>query len=412
MIAEDSRIEQALHDAIATLGADSGTVHLKDPDTFVLHLAAWHGPIPETVLSVIKEIPWGEGMAGIAAERAEPVGTVSGQTMSSPEVHAGALVVPMLLGDEVVGTIGVGCKAEREFTVAETKPLLLAGRALARRLAPEPLDVLRALVARHADARGLEWLETGIAAARRGDQDAVVQAFPAAARRLGRGPLGSRSALVLQGLDVEVPLRAWRIDDAGRVAILLAFAGDKEALARDLYFGGDLRERAGALRALAVVGRGAVALDAVLDACRVNAVELFEAALAENPYTSRVLPDQEFRKAVLKCTFVGVPLDRIAALDQRADEELSRMLLSYVTEREVAGRSVPPDIWPVVALSPIPGLVAKLLGYLEHPAESHRAAAALALARIGDQRARPFLEDRLAREADEAVRRALLWALA
>ena len=83
------------------------------------------------------------------------------------------------------------------------------------------------------------------------------------------------------------------------------------------------------------------------------------------------------------------------------------MLLSYVSEREVAGRSVPPDIWPIVALHPTAGLPAKLCGYLEHPAEAHRTAAALALGRIGDRRARPFLEDRLLRETDPSVRRAI-----
>ena len=150
----------------------------------------------------------------------------------------------------------------------------------------------------------------------------------------------------------------------------------------------------------------------MLDACRVAAVELVEAAVAENPYSARILPDEEFRKVVLKCAFVGVSLDRVIGLETRADAELSRMLLSYVSEREVAGRSVPPDIWPVVALHPTPGLAAKLCGYLEHPSETHRAAAALALGRIADRRTRAFLEERLARETDRVVRRALERALA
>jgi hypothetical protein len=161
-----------------------------------------------------------------------------------------------------------------------------------------------------------------------------------------------------------------------------------------------------------VVGRGTLAHDVILDAARTSAVELFEAAIAENPYTSRVLPIEEFRTVVLKCAFVGVSIARVIDLEARADAELSRMLLSYVSEREVAGRSVPPDVWPVVALHPTPGLAAKLCGYLEHPAEAHRAGAAVALARVRDRRARPFIEDRLAREADRAVRGALVRALA
>jgi hypothetical protein len=220
-----------------------------------------------------------------------------------------------------------------------------------------------------------------ITAAQRGERAAVAKAFPGVGRRVGREPLGSRSARVLRDLGLEVPLRAWRVDEAGRGALVCAFAGDAEQLARDLYWSGDMREPAGALRTLAVVGRGAAALDAVLDACHAATVEVFEAAIAENPYTSRVLPIGEFRTVVLKCAFIGVSLARVALLQTRSDAELSRMLLSYVTEREVASRSVPPDVWPVVALHPASGLVAKLCGYLEHPVEAHRAAAVATLGR-------------------------------
>src|SRR2546422_4410041 len=116
-------------------------------------------------------------------------------------------------------------------------------------------------------------------------------------------------------------------------------------------------------------GRSPVAVDSVLDACRTSSMELFEAATADNPYTCGLLPEEEFRNAVLKAAFMGVSIARLPGLEARVDAELSRMLLSYVTEREVAGRSVPADIWPVVALHPTPGLVGKLCGYLEHPAE-------------------------------------------
>jgi HEAT repeats len=274
-----------------------------------------------------------------------------------------------------------------------------------------PLERIRGELAPRVPAAGLAWLDAAIAAARQGDREAVASAFPALGRRLGRERLGSTASLPAGAGDRPVPLRAWRLDDAGRVALLCAFAGDAAALARELYLSGDLRERAGALRGLAVVGRGAVGLEPVRDALRVAAVELVEAAVADNPYTSAVLPDEEFRRAVLKAVFLGIPIDRVDRVEERADAELSRLLLSYVTEREVAGRPVPPDLWQVVALNPPSGLVAKLCGYLEHPAEAHRAGAALGLARAGDRRARPFLEDRLARETDAGVRQALARAL-
>jgi hypothetical protein len=388
--------DQALKKLIDTVGATGGAVYLGDPERSVLKLAAAVGQRIANDASWPTEMSWGKD----AAKR-----------LTEVERDRALLTVPLFLGEEEVGAVIVSSGAD-VASATETEELSNECRALARALAPEPLPALEEELRRRIPAAASEWLKAGIAAAARGDRDAVMTAFPAMGRRVGREPLGSQSALVRRDVDVEIHLRAWRLDDAGRVALLCAFAGDAEALARELYFSGDLRERCGALRGLAVVGRSAKALDAVRDAIRSSAAELFEAALAENPYAGSFLPDDEFRHAVLKAAFVGISIARVPGLESRADAELSRMLLSYVTEREVAGRSVPPDVWPVVALHPTAGLVAKLCGYLEHPATAHRVAAAQALGLIGDRHARPFMNDRLGREDDRTVRRVLERALA
>jgi HEAT repeat protein len=392
----------ALGEIRGTLGVEQAAAYLRDPEQPVLHLAGVSARAGAAGSPLPREVACGKGLVGEVADRAE--------TLDAAVPDPYAIAVPMLLGDEAVGVVAI-VAGTRRFTPAEDDTLLARARALARALAPAPIEALRGEVARHLAPPALAWLDTLLAAAGRGERDPIFNAFPGVSRRVGREPLGSRSALVRRDLDLEIPLRAWRVDDAARAAMLCAFAGEAEGLARDLYFAGDLRERTGALRGLAVVGQSPAALDAVVDAGRASALELFEAAIAENPYVSRALAIEEFRKIVLKCAFVGVALDRVVGLEARADEELSRMLLSYVSEREVAGRSVPADIWPIVALHPTPGLPAKLCGYLEHPAEAHRAGAARALARIGDRRARPFLEDRLTRETDPSVRRAVARAI-
>ena len=390
--------DHTLKKAIDTPGTTGAAVYLKDPERAVLLLAAALGQRAASGAPWPGEIAWADG--GAAAE-----------PLTDVETDQTTLTVPLLLGEDEIGAVVVSARA-RVSSGVDTDDLSMQCRALARALAPAPLAALRGELARRIPPPAREWLEAGIAAAGRGERDAILTAFPAMGRRVGREPLGSRSALVPRDADIEVPLRAWRLDDAGRVALLCAFAGDAEALAREIYFAGDLRERCGALRGLAVLGRTPGAIDAVRDAVRSSAVELFEAALADNPYACRFLPDDEFRHAVLKAAFVGVSIARLPGVEARADGELSRMLLSYVTEREVAGRSVPPDIWPVAALHPTPGLAGKLCGYLEHPAEAHRAAAAQGLGRIGDRRTHPFLNDRLARENDRTVRRLLERALA
>src|SRR4051812_9192129 len=68
----DSRLERALDEVMKALSADSGTIHVKDPVVATLHLGASRN-VPDTILDVVREVPWGKGMAGVAAQRAAPV---------------------------------------------------------------------------------------------------------------------------------------------------------------------------------------------------------------------------------------------------------------------------------------------------------------------------------------------------
>ena len=159
-------------------------------------------------------------------------------------------------------------------------------------------------------------------------------------------------------------LDPWRVDEAARVLLLLEDAR-RETLgalvrANDLYFVSDGRERIAVLRGLALLPEGDAALPAVRDALRANAADLFAAAICENGYTSRHLPDDLFDQAVLKCAFVGLHLGRIERVEERATPELARMLFAYVTEREHAGRSVGADLWSLIALHPPPGTVERI----------------------------------------------------
>ncbi|MGE6735924.1 EboA domain-containing protein, partial [Streptomyces sp. NPDC059900] len=89
----------------------------------------------------------------------------------------------------------------------------------------------------------------------------------------------------------------------------------------------------------------------VEDALRTNDTRLVAAAVG--PYAARHLPPHDWRHAVLKCLFTGVPLDAVCELDRRAhaDAELARMLDDYAGERTAAGRTVPGDLHRVLALA-------------------------------------------------------------
>jgi len=140
----DPRVDQALGEAVRHLRGDSGTIHLKQPGRQVLLLAGAIG-VPPQVLEIVRVVPWGKGMAGLAAERAEAVDACNIQTDTSGNVKPGAratgmqgaIVVPMLREGQVRGTFGIGCRAERTFTLEETVWLQTQANALAEAMGLE-----------------------------------------------------------------------------------------------------------------------------------------------------------------------------------------------------------------------------------------------------------------------------------
>ena len=118
--------------------ADTGTIHLLESDG-VLHLKAASAGIPAPVIEAVRLVPIGKGMAGLAVQRKEPVSVCNLQTDASGAARPGAkttgmegaLVVPLLVGDEAVGALGIANRAPRTFTLEETTLLTGVGRAIA-----------------------------------------------------------------------------------------------------------------------------------------------------------------------------------------------------------------------------------------------------------------------------------------
>ncbi|WP_171109499.1 MULTISPECIES: EboA domain-containing protein [Streptomyces] len=138
--------------------------------------------------------------------------------------------------------------------------------------------------------------------------------------------------------------------DAARVLILHAAGADPAALSR-VYRQGTAAERRAVLHALPHLVPGPDVLPLIEDALRTNDTRLLAAAVG--PYAARHLDPHNWRHAVLKCLFTGVPVDNVADLERRAhaDAELARMLGDYAAERTAAGRPVPEDLSRVLALT-------------------------------------------------------------
>src|ERR1700677_5367522 len=78
----------ALGRIVREFGADTGTLHLIGDDG-LLHLQEVCGHFPPPVIEVIRIIPVGKGMAGLAVERGQPVDACNIQTATSADVAPG-----------------------------------------------------------------------------------------------------------------------------------------------------------------------------------------------------------------------------------------------------------------------------------------------------------------------------------
>ncbi|MEU6973473.1 EboA domain-containing protein [Kitasatospora aureofaciens] len=145
--------------------------------------------------------------------------------------------------------------------------------------------------------------------------------------------------------------------EAARSRLLLALPTEGAELATtldDLYRHGDTAERLAILRTLPALdqaGRiGPEALPLTADALRTNDARLVTAAMG--PYAARHLDQSAWRQGVLKCLFMGIPLDTVAGLSRRTDPELLGMFRAFAVERTAAGRPVPQDLRTQLDLHP------------------------------------------------------------
>jgi L-methionine (R)-S-oxide reductase len=125
---------------LSEMSCTTGTIHrLSAGSSNLLELVVQRG-IPEVLMNKIQTIPVGKGIAGAAAERRDAVQLCNLQTDTSgvakPDAKktqvGGSLAVPILNGEVLVGTLGVGMREPHEFSEVETENLW----AIARWLAP------------------------------------------------------------------------------------------------------------------------------------------------------------------------------------------------------------------------------------------------------------------------------------
>jgi putative methionine-R-sulfoxide reductase with GAF domain len=123
-------MQTQLEGILGRFAADTGTIHLIEDGVLILKA---HAGVPPPVVQIVARVPVGKGMAGLAAERNEPVSTCNIQTDSGGDVKAGArqtgvggaIVVPIRDGTgHAVGALGIGVHHEHTYSAAEIARLL------------------------------------------------------------------------------------------------------------------------------------------------------------------------------------------------------------------------------------------------------------------------------------------------
>ena len=115
-----------------------GTVHLLDPISGTLKLRAQKG-VAEIILDRIRVVPIGKGMAGLAAERRQPVQVCNLQSdqtgvakpVAKETKMEGSIAVPMLVNNKLHGVVGVAKPITYEFSQPEVELLMQVGTLIA-----------------------------------------------------------------------------------------------------------------------------------------------------------------------------------------------------------------------------------------------------------------------------------------
>lgn len=125
-----SAAQTLLEASLSRHDCQTGTLHLLDAATGTLTLAAQTG-LPPHVAEIVATVPVGKGMAGLAAERREPVQTCNLQTDTTGDIRPGAkavpvqasVAVPMIVEGQLRGVLGFAKAAYHEWTEEELAAL-------------------------------------------------------------------------------------------------------------------------------------------------------------------------------------------------------------------------------------------------------------------------------------------------
>jgi hypothetical protein len=197
----------------------------------------------------------------------------------------------------------------------------------------------------------LNWLADRFEATRTGDRAEFHLAFGLIPRKTGKTILQLTEAELLQAKAIQPGWRPelWSVDQAARTLLVNFLPSEPEEAFREIldrtFAAGEVGELVALYQSLWLLPHPESHRLRAAEGIRSSIRTVFGAVSQDNSYPASHLEEGPFNQMVLKCLFVGLPLDPIVGLDSRTNPRLARMLLDYARERWAAKRDVSPELW-------------------------------------------------------------------
>ena len=121
----------------------------------------------------------------------------------------------------------------------------------------------------------------------------------------------------------------WYSDEAARIFLLISFPVDETelfAILERFFISADLKEGECYYKGLCLYPGPEQYNKRAAEGLRTNVQDIFNAVAINNPYPAAHLDEGAWNQMILKAIFIGTPLYKIAKLESRTNDELSRML--------------------------------------------------------------------------------------
>lgn len=112
---------------------------------------------------------------------------------------------------------------------------------------------------------------------------------------------------------------------------------------------GDTNELKTFLKYLILLPKAEFFKNTAVEALRTNIAIIFDAITLNNPYPAKYFNDQQWNQMYLKAAFMERDLSMIQSVDERANQDLTRIISDYAHERWAASRKIDPMFWRPVS---------------------------------------------------------------